>query len=408
MGAKGFEYFGVYKVNSKAIIVMYRTYGIHNGRGFQPYHIFHGLLKNNLLEKMYVFRLRNKKDKHLLLKPLPFVYLAFIYILMKINSKLRLRKVGGYLFNLPFFDFYIFLSLFNAKGKTIIFNYYPSQFLLKRLKFRGNKVVLYGGQVHPKDWKEFLKRGIKDLEYNLSSKALQDINRQFDLLKYFDQYIVMSKYSKQTWLQESKPIDVVPLGVEQIDYKMEYTNNEKIIFVYIGRITYEKGLKYLLDAWENIDSSQCKCELWFVGGLGKSEENYFTNRFKNLQNFKYLGYQNSMEILKQADVLIHPTLAGGFEKVTLEATVMGLAIITTEPAAHFIKDGQNGFIIEQFSSNQIKDKIEFFLQNRKKIQEFGEKGKKSVSNQTWKKFENDYVNVIKNFSGETNGYYKLK
>jgi len=92
------------KLDKKITIVMYRTFGIFRGRGYQPYYILKYLLQNNLLDKMLVWRIRDKDNSHNLLKSTPLLLLIIAYGLQKLNNIFKIRKVGSYLFLLPFFD----------------------------------------------------------------------------------------------------------------------------------------------------------------------------------------------------------------------------------------------------------------------------------------------------------------
>ena len=118
----------------------------------------------------------------------------------------------------------------------------------------------------------------RELGYQFSNKNIEDIRRQENLIPYFDKYITLSSFSKETLVCENKPVFVAPLGVDEIIPKGDSSLRTHMVFLFIGRITYHKGLKYLFDAWDLIQNSHV--ELWLIGDMSGREKEYFNSNFK--------------------------------------------------------------------------------------------------------------------------------
>lgn len=92
----------------KVIVVMYRTLGIRRGRGYQPINIFTSLERENLIKKMYVFRITDKKYKNnQKIGTQPSFWLGLMYISNKIERYLGRKSGGDYLYYKNFFDKFI-------------------------------------------------------------------------------------------------------------------------------------------------------------------------------------------------------------------------------------------------------------------------------------------------------------
>ena len=122
--------------------------------------------------------------------------------------------------------------------------------------------------------------------------------------------------------------------------EMKRTNN-KIIFTYVGRISYAKGVHYLLDAFSKLNNKDYVLQL-----VGKNTDGFNLN-FQNDQ-IKYLGVKLHSEIpsiLKNTDIFVTESLYDGFPLSILEAFSYNIPVICTEKTGikDYIKNGINGY-----------------------------------------------------------------
>ena len=124
-------------------------------------------------------------------------------------------------------------------------------------------------------------------------------------------------------------------------------------FVFVGRITAEKGVNEIIKACNDIiaTSSHFDFEIHFYGPL---EQNIELNNYR----LKYMGYldfigneQGAYNTLASYDCLLFPTTwkGEGFPGVIIDAFIAGLPVIATDwnMNKEIIIDGTNGYIIEQ-------------------------------------------------------------
>jgi len=217
---------------------------------------------------------------------------------------------------------------------------------------------------------------------------VKEIMHHDKILEIVDGIIVMSKFSYNIYSKRMgcKNVEIVPPGCDCIFFN---PGNPKVkvenkIFVYVGRVSCLKGLIYTLEAFKKLNRQNCK--LWIVGHITKYELGLFKDKFDEIKNIEYKGYMPVDEIYKQCFVMVHPTLTGGFEKVTFEAMAAGVAVITTPIAAHFHIDRKTGFVIPERNTNKLIEKMRYFVDNPESAIKMGAEGRKIALKNGWDRF----------------------
>ena len=81
----------------------------------------------------------------------------------------------------------------------------------------------------------------------------------------------------------------------------------------------------------------------------------------------------------------------------LEALGCGLPVICTTNTGinDIIEDGKNGFVISASNSNEIVNKIKWFINNKNKINEMRKNAYKTSTIYTWENYNQKIVSEIK-------------
>ena len=178
--------------------------------------------------------------------------------------------------------------------------------------------------------------------------------------------ITNSSYSKKI-VQEltNTDIKIIPTGATPISDTLpeKEKNNEIIELIFVGRITKEKGLIYLLQAIEKIPPT-LSFNLKIIGdGLEKEECENYVQSLKQKECIKFLGLLSQQEVfqhLKQADIFIGPSIqtkdwveAQG--NTFVEAMFCGAAVIASNSGG--ITDSviheKTGLLVKEKSSDDI-------------------------------------------------------
>lgn len=175
-----------------------------------------------------------------------------------------------------------------------------------------------------------------------------------------DRYIALTKFQKNLILNSS-----LGLNEKKITIKPNFVNdpgegekNREDYFVFIGRLSEQKGISTLLDSLKFHDF---KLKIIGDGPL----RDLVKDREKNNKNLEYLGFMNKEIIfdnLKRSKALILPsTWYEGFPVVIVEALATGTPVITSNigSQAEIIKDGYNGVHFTVSDPVDLAEKVKY-------------------------------------------------
>ena len=168
--------------------------------------------------------------------------------------------------------------------------------------------------------------------------------------------------------------------------------NNKIVFTYVGRISYAKGCHYLISAFEKIKRNDYLLQL-----VGYNTDNFIFNTEN--KNIKYLGvmpHDKIPEILKNTDIFVTESLYDGFSLSILEAFSYNIPAICTDKTGikEYIINGKNGYIISICNSQELIDKVLYLLQNKDQIKAIKQNVRDSIKDLTWENYNQDVNNGI--------------
>ncbi len=228
-------------------------------------------------------------------------------------------------------------------------------------------------------------------------------------LKYggFKKIITVDKNSLKDF-EKLKINNVVylPNGVDLDQFQNKrYKKNNKTIFLFVGRIETEKGLKYLIHAVNELKNTDKKFKVFLIGvGL---DQDYFKKLVikMNLTGYiKFIGKKNKNDTLDyfcRADVFILPSLHEGFPLTLLEAWAAELPVIITMVGGipTICINKENALIIPPEDPKKICETMISLIEDQKLRRKLGKNGRKLVeSKYAWesisKQINNIYQEVI--------------
>jgi glycosyltransferase involved in cell wall biosynthesis len=120
---------------------------------------------------------------------------------------------------------------------------------------------------------------------------------------------------------------------------------------------------------------------------------------------EFLGWISSNEkadVLNNADVYILPSYHEGLPISILESMSYGKAVISTKVGGipEIVRNNENGLLINPGDLEAIKQSLNFFLENPRKIKEYGniseQKVQKYLPHSVLKELEEIYKSVLSN------------
>ncbi len=157
--------------------------------------------------------------------------------------------------------------------------------------------------------------------------------------------------------------------------------------IIVGNIHESKGQEDAILAIKELVKRKKDVELVILGTTSSSEylkELKEIVRYENLEEFvRFLDFrEDPYSVIDQTDIVLVCSRHEAMGRVTLESMLLKKAVIGANSGgtSELIKEGFDGLLYEPRNYKQLADKIEYLIDNKEKIKEFGENGYQSVRN----------------------------
>lgn len=135
----------------------------------------------------------------------------------------------------------------------------------------------------------------------------------------------------------------------------------------IGRLVYQKGYEYAIEAAKYLKENNIDFR-WYAIGEGnlKEELNKMVNKYKLSNEFKFLGtFTNPYPFIKECDIYCQPSRFEGFGLAIAEARILNKPIVATNFDIVYdqIRDGENGVIAEMNGDN-LGENIQLLIEDK--------------------------------------------
>ena len=148
-------------------------------------------------------------------------------------------------------------------------------------------------------------------------------------------------------------------------------------FLFIGRLSSEKGIMTLLKAWKKLAQSDWKLQI--VGdGQQKKELEIYANEH-SLTNVKFKGYQPKniiIELIKKSTTVVVPSQwYETFGRVVIEAFACGRSALVSKIGAlsELVTEGETGFLINPTHIDAWVERLEWYGKNNLDISQMSHK-----------------------------------
>jgi colanic acid/amylovoran biosynthesis glycosyltransferase len=161
-----------------------------------------------------------------------------------------------------------------------------------------------------------------------------------------------------------------------------YLSNGVLQLVSVGRLVWKKGIEYGLKAVQLLDQKGIPVHYTIIGDGENKQAIEFCIRELDLTHCVTMTYHlnqpKTVEILKSMDLFLHPAISEGFCNAVVEAQAMKLPVVctTADGLQENIEEGKTGFAVDIYDALKLANQIEYFFNNKIKLSEFGECGRK--------------------------------
>lgn len=166
-------------------------------------------------------------------------------------------------------------------------------------------------------------------------------------------------------------IHVVLNGLDYAAYSKK--ESFKPVVMFLGRLERTKNPVEAIEAFLLARKSIRTLRL-FIAGDGL-ERQYLTDKYKDCPDIRFFGFvseANKYELLREASILLIPSLREGWGQAVTQANMTGTPSIgyDVEGIRDSILDGKTGFLVPKGDVSAMADKIIYLFNNQQALKEF--------------------------------------
>ncbi len=243
----------------------------------------------------------------------------------------------------------------------------------------------------------------KDMELKTEQKILWNANYMERIVKeieFTEYFLVASSFVKKSLHYsnvDEERIYLVPYGVDTSKFNIakDKAIDNQINLIYVGGITYRKGLHHLLSVVSKLEGEGIK--LTCVGEINYSSPIY--KKYSETSNIRFVGFLPQDKLsdeYKNADAFVLTSLGEGMALVGLEAMSSGLPIICSKNTGltDVVVDGYNGWTFDAGDDGQLSSIILKIKENKSMLSTVGNNARKSAKAYTWDQYGENVVNAL--------------
>lgn len=201
---------------------------------------------------------------------------------------------------------------------------------------------------------------------------------------FFQNQVNMDLFLRKKLLKHPKCARLIPgsgVNLEKHSYEPYPDDEERTVFLFIGRIMRDKGVNELFDAAKSVKRDHPSAKFVLIG----SQEEDYEAQIKELQSegiVESLGFcENVHELIKKSHCVVLPSYHEGVANALLEAAACGRPVIATDVPGcrETFVDGVSGFSCEARNAKSLYQQLKRFLSLTKEEREqMGKAGRKKV------------------------------
>ncbi len=213
-----------------------------------------------------------------------------------------------------------------------------------------------------------------------------------------DLIICNSTFTKNSLPKEIRSrSEVIPLGFPKVnEYTKNKNENDKIIFMISGNISYLKGGHHVLRVWQKFNDIYQQAELRVIGTF-MLDERERQNLPSSVTFYDRLIHEEYLQFIQQIDIAISYTYTDGFGMIISEAMAKGIPVIVTPNcmAPDFITHQKNGWIVPVGDEDALLQQMKWCVENRHLLPKIGYEAIQTAKNWQWEDFRNKTATTVK-------------
>lgn len=172
-----------------------------------------------------------------------------------------------------------------------------------------------------------------------------------------DRFIALTNFAKNKFVEGGLPEAKIVVKPNFIDPDPGFQSGGKGYYLFVGRLSEEKGIRTLLQCWKNGP------DLPMLRILGSGPLENEVRAALSLANVEWLGSKSGDEVLDMmgsAEALLCPSLCyEGMPRVVIESMAVGTPVIASRLGSYpeMIENGETGVLFESNDPNALLSSI---------------------------------------------------
>lgn len=211
---------------------------------------------------------------------------------------------------------------------------------------------------------------------------------------------VPSQHARRTLagIVEEEKIRVVPYGAPPVRERKRINLDpaQPLQILFVGLLAQHKGIGYLLEA---VGLMPGQAELTLVGARYRPNAKV-DEACRRWRWFETLPHFRLLELMREADVLVLPSLSDAFGLVITEALASGLPVIVTPNAgaSELIDDGREGFIVPIRDAAAIAERLDILYRDRELLARMSQQAQAAAERNSWASYRARWVEAVRSAS----------
>lgn len=211
-----------------------------------------------------------------------------------------------------------------------------------------------------------------------------------------DTVFVNSEEYRQSWMKrgfDPNKLQIFPRGLDSklfhptrrdpAFFRKFGETNGQVRLLYVGRVSREKDLDLLAEAYRRLRDEGLAVQLFVVGHGPYSKE--FSEALPEALFTGYLKGEELASAYASADIFVFPSTTDTFGNVIIEAQASGLPVIVSDSGGpkELVENERNGLITKSHDLEDLMRAIRELVVNADRRRQMGSLARESVIDRTW-------------------------
>ena len=211
-----------------------------------------------------------------------------------------------------------------------------------------------------------------------------------------DTVFVNSEEYRVSWIKrgfDPEKLKILPRGLDTQLFHPTRRNpsffekfgakNGQVRLLYVGRVSREKDLDLLAEAYRRLRDEGLSIQLCIVGHGPYSKE--FSEALPEALFTGYLTGNELAAAYASADIFVFPSTTDTFGNVIIEAQASGMPVIVSDSGGpkELVENNQNGLITKSHDVEDLTRAIRELVLDSDRRKHMGDRARDSVINRTW-------------------------